>query len=152
MKSNVEIRQLPVMHLAGVRVRGVEALPAAFEKIMAWAGPRGFLGPGTKMVTMYQDSFRDTAPDQVRISAAILLEYAVDTGMELEPMNIPAGKFITALYRLQNHEFGDTWRSLFQWMNEQGYQKSEGPPFEIFHNNPHEDPERKATVEFFIPI
>jgi AraC family transcriptional regulator len=152
MESRIEIRQLPGMHLAGIRVQGVESLPSAFEKIIAWAGPRGLMGPGTKMATMYHDSFRDTAPDQVRISAAIVLENAVDTGNLLEQINIPAGKFITALHRLQDHEFGSTWKSLFQWMNDQGYQKKEGQPFEIFHNNPHEDPEQKATVEFYIPI
>jgi AraC family transcriptional regulator len=42
--------------------------------------------------------------------------------------------------------------TLRQWMHEQSYQKGEGEPFEIFHNNLHEDPERKATVEFYIPI
>jgi len=37
-------------------------------------------------------------------------------------------------------------------MNENGFKKADGNPFEIFHNNFREHPENKAIVDFYIPV
>jgi AraC family transcriptional regulator len=37
-------------------------------------------------------------------------------------------------------------------MNENGYEKADREPFEIYYNNFKEHPERKAIVDFCIPI
>ncbi|GAB4450942.1 MAG: hypothetical protein Fur0028_06520 [Bacteroidales bacterium] len=41
---------------------------------------------------------------------------------------------------------------LFLWMNKNGYKKADREPFEIYYNNFKEHPERKAIVDFCIPI
>jgi AraC family transcriptional regulator len=37
-------------------------------------------------------------------------------------------------------------------MNENGYKRADGNPFEIYHNNFDEHPEKKSIVDFYIPV
>jgi len=37
-------------------------------------------------------------------------------------------------------------------MNENGYSKADNIPFEIYHNNFNEHPEKKCIVDMYIPI
>ncbi len=50
------------------------------------------------------------------------------------------------------NELEKPWTGLFLWMNKNGYKKKDRNPFEIYHNNFKEHPEKKAIVDFYIPI
>lgn len=152
MKSNIEIKEMPAMHLAALTVTGEGNMPSAFDKLIQWAAPKGLMHAGTRMATIYHDSHRNTAPDMIKISVAIILDEPIPADTVIEAMTMPSGNYIQGSYRLGFDEFGKTWTDLFQWMLTNGYKKDTGAPFEIYYNNPHEDPEKKANVEFYIPI
>ena len=89
---------------------------------------------------------------KVRMSACIVLNKPVEVEGEIGLTSINAGKFIVGRFEIGLNEFEKSWTGLFLWMNENGYQKADENPFEIYHNNFNEHPERKAIVDFYIPV
>jgi AraC family transcriptional regulator len=152
MNAKVEIKEMPTMDLAYVTSIGSQNLESAYGKLIQWATPQGLMNDQTKMVTIYHDSFKVTEAKKVRMSASILLNDPVEAGGEIGLTSIKAGKFIVACFEIGLNEFEKSWTGLFVWMNENGYKKADRNPFEIYHNNFHEHPERKAIVDFYIPI
>ncbi|MCM5662377.1 AraC family transcriptional regulator [Galbibacter mesophilus] len=152
MNAKIDIVETQKMEVAYVTSLGVQNLESAYGKIMKWAGDRGLMNQHTKMITIYHDSFKVTAPEKVRMSASILLNEPVTTNGEIGLATIEAGKHIVGSFEIGLHEFEKSWTGLFLWMNENGYQKRDSEPFEIYHNNFNEHPEKKAVVDFYIPV
>ncbi|MEX0314083.1 MAG: GyrI-like domain-containing protein [Allomuricauda sp.] len=157
MNAKIEVKEMPKMELAYVSTVGPKNLGGAFQKLMQWATPKGFMNEKTKMATVYFDSFKVTEPDKVRMNACMVLqEHDVNDSVEVEGeiglTTIEAHKCIVGSFEIGVHEFEKSWTGLFVWMNENGYKKAESNPFEIYHNNFNEHPERKAIVDFCIPV
>lgn len=152
MNAKIEIKEMPKMHLAYVSSIGPLNLENAYEKLIRWATPQRLMNDQTKMVTIYHDSFKITEANKVRMSASVLLNKSVDTEGEIGLTTIESGKFIVGSFEIGLNEFEKSWTGLFVRMNENGYKKADRNPFEIYHNNFKEHPERKAIVDFCIPI
>ncbi len=152
MNAKIEVKEMQKMDLAYVSCIGPQNLEYAFGKLIKWATPKGLMNDQTKMVTIYHDSFKVTAANKVRMSASILLNEPIETEDEIGLTTLKAGKFIVGHFEIGMNEFEKSWMGLFLWMNENGYKKADREPFEIYHNNFSEHPERKAIVDFYIPI
>lgn len=152
MNAKIEIKEMPRMDLAYVSSIGPNNLENAYGTLMQWATPKGLMNNQTKMITVYHDSFKVTEANKVRMSASILLDKEVETNGEIGLTTIKAGKFIVGSFEIGLNEFEKSWTGLFVWMNENGYKKADREPFEIYHNNFNEHPQRKAIVDFCIPI
>ena len=152
MNAKIEIEEMQKMDLAYVSSIGSQNLQSAYGKLMQWATPKGLMNDQTKMITVYHDSFKVTEASKVRMSASILLNKSIEAEGEIGLTTIEAGKFIVGSFEIGLNEFEKSWTGLFVWMNENGYKKADREPFEIYHNNFNEHPERKAIVDFCIPI
>jgi AraC family transcriptional regulator len=152
MNAKMEIKWMPKMNLAYVSSMGPQNLANAFQKIVQWATPKGLMNEYTKMATIYHNSFKVTEASKVRMSACILLNKPVETHGEIGLTTIEEGKCIVGSFEIGMDEFEKSWTGLYLWMNENGYKKAEREPFEIYHNNFNEHPEKKAIVDFYIPI
>lgn len=152
MNAKIEIREIPKMDLAYVSSIGPQNLENSYGKLIQWAAPKGLMNEKTKMVTIYHDSYKVTEANKVRMSASILLDKPIKPEGEIGLTSIEAGKFIIGSFEIGLSEFEKSWTGLFLWMNENGYKKADREPFEIYHNNFNEHPERKAIVDFCIPI
>lgn len=140
------------MELAYVSCVGSQNLEAAYGKLIKWATRLGLMHDETKMITVYHDSFKHTQAEQVRMSASILLDRVLETDEEVGRASIEVGKCIVGSFEIQLHEFEKSWTGLFAWMNENGYKKADREAFEIYHNNFNEHPEKRALVDFYIPV
>lgn len=152
MNAKIEIKEISKMDLAYVSSIGAQNLHNAYGRLMQWAIPKGLIDGQTKMINIYHDSFKVTKDDKVRISASILLKKPMEEDGEIGLSSIEAGKFIVGNFEIGLNEFEKSWTGLFLWMNENGYKKANSEPFEIYHNNFNDHPEKKAIVDFCIPI
>ncbi len=152
MNAKIEIKEIQKMEVAYVTSIGSQNLSNAFQKLIQWATPQGMMNDQTKMLTIYHDSFKITQAHKVRMSASILLEKPVKTTEEIEVTSIEKGKFIVGHFEITSQEFEKSWTGLFVWMNKNGYKKANRDPFEIYHNNFNEHPQKIAIVDFYIPI
>ena len=152
MNAKIEITEMPKMNLAYVSSLGPQNLENAYQKLIQWATPKALMNEKTKLITLYHDSFKVTQANKVRMSACLLIDQPVEVSGEVGLTSIEAGKFIKGSFKIGVDEFEKSWTGLFLWMNENGYQKADRNPFEIYHNNYQEHPEKKAIVDFYIPI
>ena len=151
--AKIEVKELPEMHLASVLSIGVQNIDNAYNKLISWGISKNlFPRENVKMISVYHDSLKVTAPNKVRIHACMLLDEPIKTDGEIFPETLPKGRHIVGSYFIGIHEFEKAWQSLFLWMNENGYQYKRTFPFEIYHNNFKEHPEKKCRVDFCIPI
>lgn len=152
MNAKIEIKEMPKLELAFITQIGQVGLGNAYAKLIQWAVPKGLLTKDSKMATIYHDSFKITEPEKVRMSACLILNEKTEVSGEIGLTTIEKGKFIVGHFEIGIHEFEKSWTGLFIWMNENGYKKANRNPFEIYHNNFNEHPEKKAIVDFYIPI
>nr|WP_315147634.1 GyrI-like domain-containing protein [uncultured Flavobacterium sp.] len=152
MNAKIEIKEMPKLELAFITQIGHIGLEKAYAKLIQWAAPKGLLKEDSKMATIYHDSYKITEPEKVRMSACLILNEKIDVSGEIGLTTIEKGKFIIGHFEIGIHEFEKSWTGLFIWMNENGYKKADRNPFEIYHNNFNEHPEKICIVDFYIPI
>lgn len=151
--AKIEVKEMPEMHLASVLSIGVQNIENAYNKLVSWAISKNlFPREHVKMITVYHDSFKVTAPDKARIHACMLLEGPIKNDGEIFYETLPKGKYIVGNFCISIHDFEKAWNGLFLWMSENGYQFRKTNPYEIYHNNFKEHPEKKCIVDFCIPI
>jgi len=152
MNAKIEIKEIEKLNLAYVPSIGTRNLEATYQKLVRWAGPKGLLDDNTKMVTIYHDSLLVTEADKARLDACLVLTKPVAVDGEFGLTSIEQGKFIVGSFEIGIDEFEKSWTGLFVWMHEHGYKKADRHPFELYHNNFNEHPEKRAKVDFYIPI
>lgn len=153
MNATIEILELPKKNLAYVTQIGVEGIDKAFQRIVKWATPKELLKKsGTNVCRVFHDSFKFTDEDKVRMSIGILTEHALEEDSEIELSTMPQAKYIVGHFIIEPVEFEQSWNSLFIWMNDNGYKKADHNPFEIYHNNYQEHPQKKCIVDLCIPV
>lgn len=153
MHANIEIKEIAAQDLAYITHIGVEGLDTAFYKIIQWATPRNILdNEKSKIVRLYHDSFKITTPNKVRMSIGVTLNQPVKVEGKIGLTQIEKGRYIVGSYEIEPVDFEKAWTGLFIWMNENGYKKADKNPFEIYHNNFNEHPEKKCIIDFCIPV
>lgn len=154
MKENFEIKDMPELKVIYCRHTGqFDQIRLAYEKLFKWAEPRGLLNfPETKGITFYHDDPKLTEIKNVRQSACIIVNDEIKTEGEIGKMQIPAGKYMVGHFEISAEEFQQAWNSVCINLSESGYQPADGNPYELYHNNHEEHPEKKFIVDICIPV
>jgi AraC family transcriptional regulator len=154
MKSKIAIKDMPEMKLVYTRHTGpFHLIGEAYGKLMKWAGPRGLLNnPNLKTMTIYHDNPDVTEIDKLRQSACITVDHEVKTEGEFGNLSVPAGKYVVGSFEISPMEFEEAWNTVCVWLSESGYQPADGNPYELYHNNHEEHPEKKFIVDICIPV
>jgi AraC family transcriptional regulator len=153
MNAKIEIKEMSKMNLAYVTQIGVTGIDLAFQRIVKWATTKGLFGKDkTYVCRVFHDSFKVTDADKVRMSIGVLTDQEITVDGEIGLSIIEKGKNIVGHFVIEPSEFEKSWGSLFIWLNENGYKKADRYPFEIYHNNFNDHPEKKCIVDLIIPI
>ncbi len=153
MHTKPEVKQTPRLDLAYISHKGkIEAIGSVYNKLVKWATPKGLINEQTRMVTIYHDSPKITDPNNIRMSACIVLNDPIDLDDSVNLRILSPTKCIVSRFEIIPFQFQQAWESSLVWMSENGYQKADKDPFEIYYNNAAEHPENKFIVDFCIPI
>jgi AraC family transcriptional regulator len=153
MNAKTEIKELPAITYGFVTAIGVDALDHAFDKIVKWSRKQGLTErPNFRLLRVFHDSFKVTGPNKVRMSIATPVEEGMSVSGDIGRSTTQKGKYIVARFEIEPKDFGLSWEAAFVWMNEKGYQKAPGDPYEVLNNNYNDHPEKKCIVDFCIPI
>ena len=104
------------------------------------------------MVTIYHDSPKITDPNHLRMSACMILDKPAKVEGEIGLRTLEATKCIVSRFEITPFQFQQAWESNFVWMTENGYKKADIDPFEIYHNDYIDHPEKKFIVDLCIPV
>ncbi|WP_299012280.1 GyrI-like domain-containing protein [uncultured Polaribacter sp.] len=153
MKINPVIKTTPHLDLAYIAYKGkMEGIASIYNRLVKWATPKGVINENTKMVTIYHNSPKNTAPNNLRMSACIVLNDIVAIDGEVSLSVLSPTKCIISRLEITPFQFQQAWKACFAFMLENGYQKSETAPFAIYYNNAAEHAENKFIVDLCIPI
>ncbi len=159
MKAEVEVKDLPEIHVAYVRhvgpyIGNAELFKNLFSKLMQWAGPRGLMRPPETMaLTLYHDDLEITDEEKLRMSVCISVPKDTQVEGEIGKMTVAGGTYASGRFEIRPEQYGDAWNAIYQaWLPESGYQPDDGPPYELYLNNPEEHPEGKHIVEIRVPV
>ena len=154
MNAKIEIMELPAMDVIYCRHTGpFNQIGKAYETLFRWAGPRGLLRfPACKTITYYHDDPKVTAEDNIRQSACLTVQEPVKTEGEIGSLRIPGGKHVVGHFEILPEEFTASWDAVCVWLAESGFQPGDSNPFELYHNNHEDHPEKKFIVDICIPV
>ena len=153
MKTSPEIKKIPRLDLAYISYKGkMEAIGSVYNRLVKWATPKGLINNETRMVTIYHDSPKITDPNNLRMSACMVLNDPIDLDGEIDLRILSPTKCIVSRLEIAPHQFQQAWEASFAFMVKNGYEKSNTDPFEIYYNNAAEHPENKFIVDLCIPI
>lgn len=153
MNAKTEIKKVPRLDLAYISHQGkMEAIGSVYNKLVKWATPKGLINEQTRMVTIYHDSPKITDPNNLRMSACIVLNDPLELDGKINLRILSPTKCIVSRLEITPFKFQQAWESSFAWMVENGYKKAPTDPFEIYHNNAAEHPENKFIVDLCIPV
>lgn len=159
MATNVEVKDVPEMHVAYIRHIGPYAgdeqlFGNLFNRLYSWAGPRELLHfPETKFVSIYHDNPEITDEAKLRTDVCITVPADTQVDGEISKAAIPAGKYAIAHFEIKVDQYSDAWNAVYGgWLPESGYQPDDRPCFEVCLNNPKEHPEGKHIVDIYVPI
>jgi AraC family transcriptional regulator len=147
------IKELPAIKVAYLINIGEAHLMQSFQKLIDWAETKNLhQHPDFKMLTIYHDSYKITNPTKIKTSAGIMVNDTIKPVGEIALRTIKGGKFVVSRFEIPLTAFAKAWRSLFVWLNENGYRKRDEDCFEIYQNDFRQHPEQKSIVAFYIPI
>ncbi len=157
---SVEIKELAPMTLAYVRHIGpLKDEPTLFRdlfiKILTWAGARSLLNlPETRVMAVYHDHPEITEEDKLRTSVCVTVPGDTKVDGEIGKMTLKGGKYALAHFEIKDgDEFKAAWNGVYgSWLPKSGFQPDDGPPFEIYHNNPEEHPDKLMIVDICMPV
>jgi len=159
IQTNVAVKDMPELHIAYIRHIGPykgdqELFGRLFNKLMAWAGPRGLLRfPETKVMTIYHDNPDITDESRLRTDACITVPEDTQVEGEIGKAKIPAGKYAVAHFEITPDQYQDAWNAVYGgWLPDSGYQPEDGPCYELYLNDPKQHPEAKHVVDICVPV
>jgi AraC family transcriptional regulator len=151
---DVVIKTFPQAHVAVLPHRGdYNANNATFDRLAAWAAPRGLLDRPTRMLGVYYDD-PDTVPEsELRSEACIEVPPGteVEDGITLE--TISAGRAACTVHKGPYTELGRAYRALYRdWLPHSGEEVDDRPPVEQYLNNPRDNPPSDWLTEIVLPL
>lgn len=124
-----------------------------FERLFAWAGPRGLMGSDMRYLSLMQDNPNLTPAARQRLEVALVVPVGTAPSGEIGIKTLDGGLYATARIYVPIEEYAAQWDALVaDWLPGSGYQPDHRPALEFYLNNQDADPEGKYHVEICLPV
>jgi AraC family transcriptional regulator len=154
----VRVRKLAPVRIAYLRHLGpykgdTTLFRRLFQKLFAWADPRGLLAPPMQYLSLFEDNPNFTPAAKQRLEVALIVPAGTEPSGDIGIRNLDGGLYATARVRVRIEDYAAQWDSLVgDWLPGSGYQPDHRPALEFYWNNPDTDPEGKYDVEICLPV
>lgn len=149
-----EIHELPPMRLVFLRHVGPYGeVGATWGKLMMWAGMRGLLGPGMKMIGITHDDPGVTPADKIRYDAGVVVTRPVEPQGDFGVMELPGGSYAVFTHRGPYDGLGKTYQAIYGgWLPSNGRQLRDTPGFEVYVNSPRDTKPEDLLTLIHVPL
>lgn len=149
----VEIQDRGAMRLATVPHRGPpQTVGRAFDKLMAWAGPKGLTVPPHVGVALWLSDMMTTPPEDQRAIAGLTVGPEVQGDDTVTIHEVPGGRHAVVLYKGPFAHIGRGYDVLFSWLPGSGEEPADRPLFEVNLNDPRRTPPDELLTEICLPL
>jgi len=150
----VRVETVKPMRVAFIRHIGsyIECKPA-WDKLAAWAGPKGIFNANPKCIGISYDDPQVTPPDKIRYDACFTVGDDIEAEGEVGIQTIDGGRFAIFTHKGSYEGLEATYAAIMgKWLPQSGQELGESPSFELYLNNPDETPPEKLLTEIHIPL
>jgi AraC family transcriptional regulator len=151
----VHIETLTPMRVAFLRHVGPydDGLGRTWDRLMAWAGPRGLLGPGTKFLGIDHDNPHVTPADKLRYDACIATDRPFAPEGEIGVQTVPGGQYAVATHRGPYEKMHETYAQLYgDWLPRSGHEPADAPSFQLYRNSPRDTAPEDLLTDVYVPL
>jgi len=152
---DVSIISKEPIRVACIRAVGpyMDSSRQAWERMVAWAGPRGLFGPRTRFIGVGQDSPGTTAPELLRYDACISVGPEVETDGEAFVTELPGGEYAAMVHKGPYEGLEKTYMWLYGvWLPGSGRVSAGRPGYEVYLNTPDRTPPEELLTEINVPL
>ena len=151
---DVIVEDFPELKLATVAHTGdYQKIGTSFESLLAWAGGRGLLGPGTRLIGIYYDDPAGKPLSELRSDAGITVP--ADTILEprMNWRSVGGGVVARLVHKGAYADLDVAYSYLYHiWLPQSGRQPGETPCFEEYLNNPKQLPPSEWLTAVHLPL
>ena len=150
----VEVKEIQPIRVAFVRHVGpYNQCGTAWEKLCAWAGPKGYFQPGVQFIGLTYDDPEVTEPDKIRYDACITVDESCRPEGDIGVQCIEGGLYAMTTHHGSYSKMNHTYAALCgRWIPQQGYEIRSLPGFEVYLNDPNSTPEAELLTDIHVPI
>ena len=150
---SVEVQDRPALRIATVPHRGPpQQIGQAFDRLMAWAGPKGIAMPPAVGVAVYLDDMSAVPPADQRALAGITVGPDIASDDTVTIHDVPAGRYAVLLYRGPYAQIGKGYEELFGWLATSGEEPAHAPCVEVNLNDPRRTAPADLLTELRLPL
>jgi AraC family transcriptional regulator len=150
----VRIEQVPTMRVAFVRHTGPYAeAGGTWARLFGWAGPRGLIRAGAKMVGIVHDDAEVTPP--TRSATTPVSPWTAGCGPRGGDVGVQevGGEYAVATHRGPCATLGDTYARLCGgWLPASGREPAPAPALEVYRNSPQNAAPEGLLTDVHVPL
>ncbi len=150
----VEIRKLEPVRVAFLRHVGpYDQCGHTWERLLEWAGSRGMVGAGTKMIGLCHDDPEVTPAEKIRYDACISVDSHFNPEGEIGVQEVAGGEYAFTTHFGPYEQLGDTYTALAgRWVPRSGRTLRQGPCFEVYLNAPESTEPEDLLTDIYMPL
>ena len=147
----IEYKEQKAVPVLRIRTRAtLETLPQAiggnYRKIMGY-----FTELGEQPADAPYTCYHNNDMEDLDLEMGFPTEKALPGKGDIQPGEIPAGKYVTAMYKGPYTEMEKPYNAMFAWMKDKGCEHT-GESYEVYYNSPGEVPEAELLTKITLPV
>jgi AraC family transcriptional regulator len=150
----VTVERLEPMNVAFIRhVGAYDQVGTVWNRLFAWAVPRGLVGPTSVAVGVTYDDPDVTPAEYLRCDACLVLLRMVEPDGEVAVQQIGGGDYGRTRHIGPYKRFPETYARLFgEWLPQSGREARSAPALEFYRNAPFNTAPEDLITDIFIPL
>ena len=144
----VQIERFPSCRVVFVRHTGpYSQVGTAWQRLFAWAGPRGLGGPSPRFFGMCHDDPAITPPEKTRYDACLVVPAGAEGEGDVGTQDIEGGEYVTTVHVGPYDTLDRAYEGLCgRWLPKSGRELGDPPCLEFYLSDPRTTPpEQLAT-------
>jgi AraC family transcriptional regulator len=129
-----------------------DAIGPTFERLYAWASPRGLTGPHAVGVAVYLDDVSEVPASAQRTEAGVSVAPDVEGDGEVRVRTIAGGRHAVLLHKGPYAGLRSAYAELYSWLAAGSEQRGDAPIVEVYLNDPHTTAPEDLVTEICLPL
>ena len=150
----VDVRVTQPIRVAALRHVGpYMEIGTAFDRLFAWAGPKGLLTGSCRMFGVFYDDQSAMKPEALRSDACMTVGADVKLDGDFRLAEIAGGRHAVLRHQGPYAELPTAYSWLFgTWLPKSGEEPADRPCFEEYLNNPRGLPPKEWLTDIHLPL
>jgi AraC family transcriptional regulator len=151
---SVAIRTTEPFRVAALRHVGpYMQIGTAFDRLFAWAGPRGLLAASCRTFGIFYDDTSASPPETLRSDACLVVAAETKVDGDFRLAEIAGGRHAVLRHQGPYAELQTAYSWLFgTWLPASGEEPADRPCFEEYLNNPRDLPPKDWLTDIYLPL